>query len=248
MKGVAISGRRKLREEFLELLRTDVEFRYTVMGFLGIREILERIDENTRAIHALQEQVKALQEQVAENTRAIRALQEQVKALQEQVRALQEQVRALQEQVAEHGRVIAEHTKVIAKHSEAIRDLQRTITALGARWGILAEEAFREAMVGIVERKFGGRVERWAAYDEEGLVYGHPSVVEVDLLITNREHVLVEIKSSVSRADVYELWRTAKLYEKKTGVKPKLIIVSPFVEPRAKDAAKRLGIEVYAGL
>ncbi len=144
--------------------------------------------------------------------------------------------------------MIAEHTKVIAKHSEAIRDLQRTITALGARWGILAEEAFREAMVGIVERKFGGRVERWATYDEEGLVYGHPSVVEVDLLITNREHVLVEIKSSVSRADVYELWRTAKLYEKKTGVKPKLIIVSPFVEPRAKDAAKKLGIEVYAGL
>jgi len=237
-----------LRAELLRLLEEDKEFRNAAMGLLGIREILESIEENTRAIRSLQEQVRALQEQVAEHSKiiaehtgAIRALQDQVRALQEQVRSLQEQVKALQEQVAEHSKIIAEHTG-------AIRDLQRTITALGARWGILAEEAFREAMEGIIARNFGGKVGRWATYDEEGIVHGHPSVVEVDLLLTDREHILVEIKSSVSQADVYELWRSAKLYEKKTGVKPRLMIASPFVEPKARDAAKELGIEVYSGI
>jgi len=230
-----------LRAELLRLLEEDKEFRNAAMGLLGIREILERMEENTRAIRSLQEQVAEHSKVIAEHTEAIRALQDQVRALQEQVRSLQEQVRALQEQVAEHSRVIAEHTG-------AIRDLQRTITALGARWGILAEEAFREAMEGIIVRNFGGKVGRWATYDEEGIVHGHPSVVEVDLLVTDREHILVEIKSSVSRADVYELWRSAKLYEKKTGIKPKLMIASPFVEPKARDAAKELGIEVYSGV
>ena len=38
--------------------------------------------------------------------------------------------------------------------------LRRHIDALGARWGLLAEEAFRKGMKGVVERYFGGRVER----------------------------------------------------------------------------------------
>ena len=135
----------------------------------------------------------------------------------------------------------------VAEHSMAIISLQRTVTAIGARWGILAEEAFREGMRGLVERIFGGRVRKWTVYDEEGLVHGRPSIVDVDLVVTDKEHVLVEIKSSVSRADVYELWRVARLYEKRTGVRPRLAVVSPFVDPRARETAEELEIEVYTG-
>jgi len=34
-----------LKKEFLDLLEKDREFRYTVAGYLGIREILERLDD-----------------------------------------------------------------------------------------------------------------------------------------------------------------------------------------------------------
>jgi len=34
-----------LREEFLRLLETDIEFRYTVAGYLGFSEILKRLDK-----------------------------------------------------------------------------------------------------------------------------------------------------------------------------------------------------------
>ena len=77
--------------------------------------------------------------------------------------------------------------------------VNRHISALGARWGLLAEESFRSGIKGLVEKYFGGKVERWAHYDEDGIVFGYPSVVEVDLIIKDKEHILVEIKSSTQK-------------------------------------------------
>ena len=262
-------GLAELKARMLELLREDEEFRLAVAGLIGLDEVLkairalqEQVAENTGAIRALQEQVAglqkqasenreailALQEQVAENTKAIRALQEQVVSLQEQMVALQKQVMTLQEQVVALQKQVAHHSEVLTRHSISVERLARSIEALGARWGLLAEGAFREAMAKLVERYFGGSVRSWTYYDEDGFVFGHPSVIEVDMVIKDREHILVEIKSSVSRADVFELWRIGQLYERVRGIKPRLAIVSPFVREKAKKVAKELGIEVYTSL
>lgn len=259
----------ELKSKIFKLLKEDEEFRYAVAGLLGLEELLKRMDENSEAIRALQEQVKslqgqveALQRQVVENTeairslqkqveehsRVIRSLQEQVVALQGQVKSLQEQVKSLQEQVVEHSKAIRALQGELAEHSRSLEKLTRSIQALGARWGLLAEEAFRSGMRGLVERYFGGRVSRWVRYDEEGFVFGRPCVVEADLVVRDGEHILVEVKSSVSRADVFELWRVGRLYEKMCGVKPRLAVVSPFVEDKAREAAEELGIDVYTGL
>ncbi|RLI06649.1 hypothetical protein DRO24_04665, partial [Candidatus Bathyarchaeota archaeon] len=172
----------KLKEEFLKLLEEDREFRYTVAGLIGLGEILEAIRDlqgqvldNIAATRKLQGQMAALQEQVLEHSKAIRELQEQVRSLQEQVMENSRATRALQEQMLEHS-----------KHIEG---LTRTVQALGARWGFIAEDAFREGMRGIIEEFFGGRVERWIYRDEEGFVFGHPSVVEVDVVVRDGEHV-----------------------------------------------------------
>ncbi|MEM1952962.1 MAG: DUF3782 domain-containing protein [Candidatus Caldarchaeum sp.] len=122
-----------IKEEFLKLLKEDETFRYTVAGYIGLTEILSRIDANTADI---------------------KVLQEQVKTLQDQVRTLQEQVKALQEQVAKQGEILAEHTVRLDK-------LTRTLGAIGTRWGILSESAFREGLKGVVEKHFGGKISRW---------------------------------------------------------------------------------------
>ena len=224
----------QLKAELLRLLREDEEFRYAAAGLLGLREVLDAI--------------RSLQEQVARNTEAIQALQEQVRDLQAQVRDLQEQVRGLQEQMVSLQKQVARHSEVLERHSTRIEELARSIQALGARWGILAEESFRNVMKGVIERHFGGRVRRWTYYDAEGLVFGRPSLVEVDLLIRDEEHILMEVKSSISRADVLELWRVGQLYERLTGVKPRLAVVSPYVRDEARKAAEELGIEIYTSL
>jgi hypothetical protein len=42
------------------------------------------------------------------------------------------------------------------------------ISALGARWGIMAESAFRESLRGLLEKELGYRVEKWTVFDEAG--------------------------------------------------------------------------------
>ena len=257
---------RKLRDEFIKLLEEDVEFRYIVMGFLGIREILERIDKNTEAIKSLEEQIRNLQEQVrslqyqvVEHGKVIRDLQEQVLEHSKAIRSLQEQVRNLQEQVRNLQRQVTEHSKAIINLQEQVKSLQQQVfelvkeikelsdrvSALGARWGIIAEEVFTESLRRFLREYFKvAKIDVWEYYDEKGFVYGHPSVIEVDLVIKDRIHYLVEVKSSASKGDVSEIYRIGILYEKKTGIKPQLIIVTCFIDEKAKKLAEKLGVKV----
>jgi hypothetical protein len=129
-----------------------------------------------------------------------------------------------------------------------MRAFQLRLEALGARWGIFAEQAFREGVTGMVEQYFGGEVQRWVHEDEAGIVFGHPATVEVDLLIRDKAQVLVELKSSISRGDLATLKRKGKLYEQVEGIKPALAIVSPYVEDEAVADARALGIAVFTRL
>jgi hypothetical protein len=44
--------------------------------------------------------------------------------------------------------------------------------------------------------------------------------------------------------DVYELSKVGKLYEKVTGVKPRLAIIGGFMDRGVKEMAERLGVEI----
>ena len=124
--------------------------------------------------------------------------------------------------------------------------MNRRISALGARWGLESEEAFREGLRGILEKELGLKVERWTAFDETGSVFGHPSQVEVDVAVSNGKVMLIEVSSHVKQADVAALVKKAELYEKITGRRPdRLIVVTPFAEEKAMEAALKLGVEIY---
>ncbi len=106
--------------------------------------------------------------------------------------------------------------------------------------------AFRRAMRGIIEEIHGkGRVEKWVYYDKAGEVYGYPSQVEVDVLIKNGAHILVDVKAGASIGDVSTLWRKGRLYERITGTKPRLVIITPFIDKEAQEAAAKQGVKVY---
>jgi len=207
----------KIREELLRLLKEDEEFRYAVAGLLGFEEILKRIDKNTEAILKLQEQVAMYSRVIEEHTRAIRSLQEQV----------------------------AEHSRIIEEHSKAIEKLASSIQAIGMRYGVFSEEAFRAGLRHLVEDLLQVyRVDKWIYYDKNGIVYGHPSIVEVDMLVRDKEYILVEYKSMADRSDVAELYRIGKLFGEEEKIKPKLLMVVASIRKRAKELADTLGIEV----
>jgi hypothetical protein len=124
--------------------------------------------------------------------------------------------------------------------------VERHISALGARWGLMAEDAFRESLRGLLEKEFEFKVERRRVYDDAGIVFGYPSEVEVYVTISDEKLILIEVSSHVRASDILQFKRKAELYEKKTGRRPdRLIIVTPYIDEKALEAAKRLGIEAY---
>jgi hypothetical protein len=124
--------------------------------------------------------------------------------------------------------------------------IDRTIGALGARWGLNTEKAFRQAIEAILKELTNLTVENYLSYDEKGEVFGHPDQVELDVVLKNSEVWLIEIKSSMSKADMYIFDRKVKFYEKKEGKRvTRKLVISPMIEPKAYEVAKRLGIEAY---
>ena len=270
-----------LKKQFLELLDKDLEFRYAVAGYLGLSEILKRLDslseeqvklreEQTKIWHEIQslreEQIKLREEQTRIWEEIAKFREEQTKIWQEIKVLREEQARFREEQTKiwqeiaklredmmkgfeRYDKILEKHGAEIAKLREDMTTgfelLRRHIDALGARWGLLAEESFRKGLKGIVEEYFGGTVKKWSHQDSEGYVHGHPSIIDIDLVIRDQEHILVEVKSSVSRGDISELWRIGKLYEKIKGIKPKLAIISPYIDEKAKKLAEKLKIKIY---
>ncbi|BCU67920.1 hypothetical protein HS7_13570 [Sulfolobales archaeon HS-7] len=132
--------------------------------------------------------------------------------------------------------------------NKAVRKLENLITALGARWGIMSEDAFREGVREIL-KDTGLNVTREVLYDRTGYVFGDPSDIEIDVVVKNGKVVLVEIMSSLKRGDLPIVERKKEFYERERNLKvDSLIVVTPFIHDkypeRLKAFAKDRGIEV----
>jgi len=160
---------------------------------------------------------------------------------------LEEILRRLDRHEAELVRLREDMNRLREDMIRGFELVERHISALGARWGLMAEDAFRESLRGLLEREFGFKVERWRAYDEAGMVFGYPSEVEVDVAVSDEKLILIEVSSHVRASDVLQFRRKAELYERVAGRRPdRLIIVTPYIDEKALEAARRLEIEVYS--
>jgi hypothetical protein len=123
---------------------------------------------------------------------------------------------------------------------------EQSIGAIGARWGYQSEASFRDALKGILEDSFGVQVLNVNEFDHEGIVFGRPDQVELDIIVKNGTLILCELKSSISKSDMYIFERKARYYEKRhQRTADRLIVVSPMVSSKAREAAKGLNIEVF---
>ena len=122
-----------------------------------------------------------------------------------------------------------------------------SIGALGARWGLYTEESFRSALRSILVESFGVEVLNITEYDDTGEVFGHPDQIELDIIIQNGILIICEIKSSMSRSDVYTFNRKIKFYERlHNRTASRSIIISPMVDDYARRVAEKFGIEVFS--
>ncbi len=147
-----------------------------------------------------------------------------------------------------------EQNKRWEENQEEIRKLYRAFTrkhdttlgALGSRWGIRSEASFRNALKDIL-KDFDITVLNIKEYDEEGEVFGRPAEIELDIIITNGTLMISELKSAMSRADMFVFYKKAKFYEKiHNREADRLIVISPMVDEKAREVSGELGIKIYS--
>jgi hypothetical protein len=223
------------KRRFLRALSEDEEFRYAVAGLLGLGAVL---DELRKLREDFNKHIEQEEKRWRENEKRWEANERRWREAFKRFEAIE----------AELARLREDFNRLYVQVNRRLDSFERRLIALGARWGVESEETFREAMKGVLEEILGtAEVEKWRVYDEKGEVLGFPAYVEADVLVRDNVHVLIEVKASVSEGDVVKFWRIGRLYERLVGVKPELVIVSPFVDEKSIETAKRLNVRVYTG-
>ncbi|MHC1610786.1 MAG: PD-(D/E)XK nuclease family protein [Candidatus Methanospirareceae archaeon] len=213
-----------LRKPLLRLVDTIIE---QIRTEFAVRR--EDFDGLRSAIAELTQAQKRTEERVEELTQAQKRTEERVEELAEAQKRTEERVEELAE---------------VQKRFE--KDFNMQIGALGSRCGLKTEESFRSAAEGILSEDFGIHVERYRAYDENGVVFGRPEEIEIDILIRDGKTTAIEIKSSMSKSDVYTFEKKVSFYENRNHVKvDRKIIITPMLDPRAERAVDALGMKVY---
>lgn len=200
----------------------------------GEGKILDLLRQSLDSQGRLWQEVRVLQE--GQNNLLV-----EVKRLGENIERLWQEVKAMRE---EETRLREGQERLWERYDR----LDRKLSALGARWGVFSEEAFRRTIEELLSG-VGYKVEKWSYNDAEGYVFGYPSVVDLDIVIRDDKAFAVEIKSSVSRSDLVVFKRIAELYERVTGRRlDAKYLVTYFIGERDEksviDLANSLGIKI----
>lgn len=244
-----------VEETLLHLLQDSPTVKYQLRGMMvgvfaektDLQAILERIDAQGERIEKQGERIEALREDFN------RQFAEHAKRMDHFAEVQAEHARKIEALREDFNRGFALLSKRIDGLSDRVDGLARNVKqvdsrlgALGARWGLESESAFRDGLTAILAEETGLKVKRYLAMDTEGMVFGRPDQVEIDVAIQDGEHTLIEIKSSVSRQDVHAFDRKTAFYEQQENVTVKRkIIISPFFGPDAEALADELAIETY---
>jgi hypothetical protein len=263
----------KLKREILKLLKENEEFRYAVAGFLRLEEILKGFAKHDEILAKHSEELVKLREDMnkgfARHDAELTKLREEMvkgfakhdeilaKHSEELVKLREDMNKGFARHDAELTKLREDMNKGFARYDEELiklredmnkgfQLLERHISALGARWGLLSETAFREGLKGLLEKELKFKIERWINFDNEGYVYGFPSQIEIDIAIHNEKTILIEIASHIRQSDVTIFKKKAEFYKKSTGKTPeKLMIITPYIEENAKEACVKHNIEFY---
>jgi hypothetical protein len=216
-------------------------------------EIRQMREESERKWEQNQQELQRMRE---ESERKWQAIQEEANRKWEQnqqelQRMREESERKWQASQEESNRKWEEQNRKWWENQQALRELNRkhesTIGALGARWGLSSEESFRNGLAAILSELNDIEVLHVVDFDETGEVFGYPEQIELDVVVKNGMLILCEIKSSLTKAELYAFERKAQFYARHHGREvTKKMVISPMIDKRARPPAERLGIRLYS--
>ncbi len=202
----------------------------------GMRLEIERIiDQRISQVHVtrhdfteLKNIVASLGQDVGKLTVAVGELREAQKSTDQRVKELTEAQKSTDQRVKELTEAQMRTEKRLDSLEETqakgFKSLSDQISALGGRWGIYNEATFRNTLRGIFAKMEGVEV-------REGEYGGR----QVDVIIRNGEHILLEITSRMHARDIDNLYASADDYQAREGIEPLLMVATSYVSPRLME-------------
>lgn len=205
----------KLKREFIKLLEQDKEFRYIVAGYLGLSEILKKLDRLEEGQNKLWENQNRLWEEIKKLREEQNKIWEEVKSLREGQNKLWEEVKALREG---QNRLAKEQERTRKYMIAGFRDLSRIL-------GTTFEEhasSFLEVM--LIEMGHP-----YARVEKKHLIY-NGEIIEIDMFCENPlviGEATVSLKSAEeAQKEVEKLTRHVRAVKERCRKEPFLTVLS----------------------
>ena len=221
------------RDEFARLLdELSAHRKETKEEFVRVNdELVEHRQETKQGFASLRSELTEHRNETKERFEQVDQRFEQVDQRFEQVDQRFEQVDQRFEQVDQRfDRVDQRFDRV----DQQFGDLTRQLDRLGGRWGIRNETLFRQTMRQLLEDSFGVKVEE-----------RHIAGEQFDCIISNGDHILIEITASAGPKISERLERKRQLYIDETGITPtRFILAVSSIHSRRAEILREAGFEV----
>jgi len=208
------------------VLEKDPDFAVLVEGIVASK--FPRRDEFARLLDELTASRQEQREGFARLDGRADTLEHRVDGLQagqEELRAGQGELRA---DVKELRRLIDQRT------SELRQAISDAFARLGQRWGMMTEDVLRQVVKAIVQETYGGEVQEITIEGEQ-----------YDCVISDGEHILLEITARATQKIVERLQRKRAAYIEHTGTESvRVLLATAQIHYTVARRLQEMGIEV----
>jgi hypothetical protein len=226
--------RELLKTEFPRLLREHPESRHELFGI-----ILEAYPSREET-HVLFEELRTAQQETNQRLGELEYRMETgFEAARQEREAGFEAARREREELRAEIQTLRQDTEAGFEAARQEREagfqaIRKDMDRLGSRWGIRNESIFRQTIATLLEQSFGAQVQSLTIAGEE-----------FDVIISNGEHILVEITASAGPKTQRNLERKRALYAQATKKTPsRVILATASIHSQRAEALRKAGFEV----
>jgi hypothetical protein len=235
-----------LKEEILRLIKEDEEFRYAIIGLLG----LHRLDKIEEAILRLTENVAKLAELQAKTEARLAKVEERLFKVEERLEEHDKKFITIEERLEEHDKkfnAILEELKGLKLVTD---EISVTIGSITRRYGKDLEKTilkiYKDQLIQMGINPDNAK--RFRYIDKEGKYGIKGKEYEFDIVVSDDAIDVIEVKTHASKDDVE--WFNDKVERVKSEFgKPirRKIMVAVHIDEDALDRANELGISGIYG-
>jgi len=227
-------------ESELKAMREESQKRFEASEkrFMAIEKRFEMIDKRFEAIDKRFEAIERRFEAIDKRFEAIDKRFEAIDRKFEELRA--DMDKRFEEQREDF------HLSLRLSIEALNKSLTEKISALGSRWGIMAEDTFSVALKEILS-KAGFVVTKWRKTDSEAIFFLKPRDAEIDILIKDGKRIAVEVKSTIDTGDIEIFERSVRFYERSESVKvDEKFMVGIHLRKDVEEYASKFGIKLLS--